>query len=33
MKWKIDEDYTIETDNHAFALRMRKTGEINPKTA
>ena len=32
MKWKIDEDYSIETDNYTFMLKKHKRGEINPET-
>lgn len=32
MRWKIDNDYTIERADHAFMLRKYQIGEINPKT-
>jgi hypothetical protein len=32
MKWKIDDDYTIETDWYSFSLKKDKIGDINPKT-
>ena len=32
MKWKIDENYSIEKDAHAFSLKYYKIGDINPDT-